>query len=77
MDLLLLLLIALPFAAAAVIVGISSVRRRRHASSAPAHRFQSDTAAVQDEGVYPAAAPRAVQPGRERRAASAEGRAHG
>ena len=71
----LLVLLALPFAAAAVVVGVSSVRRRRHAAVGattpePHHRAQSDAADVQSAVVHPAVAPRKVQAARDRRADS-------
>ncbi len=76
MELLLPVLLALPFVLAAVIVAVSFVRRRRsHAGSGPApetvHRLQSNTASVQSAEVYPAPTARRGVSGRERRAASA------
>jgi hypothetical protein len=76
-PLLLLVLLALPMAAAGLIVFVSVTRRRGSGrmsdrSSEPAHRLQSDSAAVQDVAVHaPAPAP-PVESGRARRAASAE-----
>ena len=74
-PLLLTVLLVLPFAAAAVIIAVSVARRRGHApvlqgGAEPAHRLQSDTAAVQDATDHPAPAARAVAAARDRRAAT-------
>jgi hypothetical protein len=68
-PLLLLVLLVLPFAAAALIVGVSSARRRRRRSAdGPVHRFQADTASVQDAVPARPARARKGLSGRERRA---------
>ena len=76
-PLLLLVLLALPFAVAAVIVTVSSSRRRRRAVGRtsdvePVHRAQADTAAVQSARVSSKALTKRLTSGRERRAESTE-----
>ena len=70
MSLQLLVLLALPFAMTAVIVAVSAIRRGRE-TSAPTHRLQSDTAAVQAARVHSPATGHTVTSGRERRGAAA------
>ena len=76
----LLVLLALPFAVAAVIIAVSSGRRRgRSTADGPApearHRGQADTAAVQSAAVHPPTATPKIRAGRDRRADAARGSA--
>jgi hypothetical protein len=69
-------LLILPFAVGALIVAVSAVRRRRRAAvdgpeSEPAHRLQTETAAVQDAAVHPEAETPPLSSGRARRAGAA------
>ena len=75
----LFVLLALPFAAAVAIVAVSLVRRRgRPTLDGPGgesvHRLQAETAAVQDATVHPPRVTGHAVSGRERRAASGDGK---